>query len=531
MAFLRVLTPSELQDEIQIRQRIVTVGSAPENSIVIDHPTIAPIHISLIDEGGSCLLIDHSSKRGTFVDGVRVTKKRLQNGNRIRLADHAEILFTTGLADSVTSNSKRLVIANDQADGPISDIQKKITLQEAGFDHDQDLSEKILKSEIQQKHLSAIYQVNQSITEILDPTELAETVLDLIFQIFPIDRAAVVLYDIEAESSKPIAFKARAETDEHEPVSVSKTIIGKVIFEKSAVLAEDTYLDARFKDISSITRRSIRSVMCVPLHTKGKILGALYADALNVPGKFSEDDLRLLLAVAGALANSIENARLIDRVKRDERKLSTLERYLPSVVVEHLFHQEDSIELGGKHAAISALFADIRGFTSLAERNAPAEVVNRLNDYFTSMSEIVFKHGGTLGEYIGDEIMAYFGAPLERNDHASKTISVALEMMNEMESLKKRWRRTGLPVFDIGIGIASGEVIAGNIGSSKQMKYTIIGNAVNIASRLCANAKPGEILISEETHEKAGKPTVSVFYEKIALRGISRPIDVYKVTR
>jgi adenylate cyclase len=526
---LRVLTPPELQGEYRITQQVTTIGTSPGNNIQIDHPTVASVHASLIDEGGRYLLIDHSSRHGTFVDGVRIDKKRLEPGNRIKLGKHTELLFTFQAAESEPQADVQVIIATDRSGSPISDIQKKITLHEAGFEYQQELYRQHLEPQDQEKYLSAIYQVNQTITTIFDPRQLAEEVLDLIFQIFPLDRAAVILYDQERQSSYPVAFKSRWKTGKADPISISQTIVRKVILEKSAVLAKDTYLDDRFKDVSSITRKHIRSVMCVPLHTKGKILGALYTDSLQASGEFSEDDLRLLLAVAGALANSIENAWLVDRIKEDERKLSTLERYLPAVVVEHLFHEHESDKLGGRYASVSVLFADIRGFTSLAEQTAPSEVVNRLNDYFASMSDIVFEHGGTIGEYIGDEIMAYFGAPFESSDHAERTISVALKMMEAMKTLKLQWRNAGLPVFDIGIGIATGEVIAGNVGSIKQMKYTIIGNAVNLASRLCAYAAPGQILINSETYNCAGKPEKAIFLEKACLRGISEPVELYEI--
>lgn len=276
-------------------------------------------------------------------------------------------------------------------------------------------------------------------------------------------------------------------------------------------------------------RKQIRSVMCVPLHTKEKILGAICADALEVPGGFSEDDLRLLFAVGGALANSIENAWLIDIIKQEERKLSTLERYLPSVVLEHLLYQQDPTKLGGKTVSISILFADIRGFTPVTERTASADVVFLLNDYFTSMSEVVFEYGGTLGEYIGDEIMAYFGAPIECEDHASRTISVAMKMMERMRLLKNQRKQAGLPVFDIGIGIATGTVIAGNIGSAKQMKYTVIGNTVNLAKRLCDYAQPGQILIDADAYHVTEEPSNVRFLERANLKGISKPVALYMV--
>jgi len=525
---LKILFPADLESSHLIDQRVVTVGSAPENSIQITDTTISPVHISIIDEGDSHLLIDHSTNYGTYVDGVKVNRKRLAYGNHIRLGQRAELLFTNDIGEAFPLAEDKMIISMDPETGPVSDIQKKITLEEAGFEYRGASPYKEPADERHGRYLSALYQVNQTMTEVFEPRELASRVLDLIFQIFPIDRAAVILSNEQLRSLQPIAFKAKAKSEGSDPINMSQTILGKVVFEKSAILAKDTYLDERFKNVSSIMRKRIRSVMCVPLHTKGRILGALYADSLEAPGIFSEDDLHLLFAVAGALANAIENALLVDRIKEDERKLGTLERYLPSAVVEHLLETQDSAQLGGKNASISILFADIRGFSSLTEKIEPMMVVSLLNEYFTSMSEVVFEHGGTLGEYIGDEIMAYFGAPFERDDHAILTISVAIKMMETMKSLKKQWQGSGSPSFDVGIGIATGPVIAGNIGSIQQMKYTVIGNAVNLASRLCSRAQPGQILISSDTYKKAGEPSYANFLEKASIPGILKLIEIFE---
>ncbi len=530
MALLKILTPAELQGEFQLDKKVITVGRSAENTIRIEGSTIAPVHASIICDGNAYLLIDHSSMHGTFVNGIRVDRKHLWSGNQIRLGQDAEMLFTTSPGESEQAIDKQVVIATDEADGPISDVQKRITLEEAGFEYEGGVTNRLIEAETQKKYLSAIYQVNQNMTQIFDLTELSQKVLDLIFQIFPVDRAAVILCDSETRSPRPTAFRARSEASEEGLLSISQTIINSVILEKNAVLARDTYFDERFRNVSSIARKHIRSVMCVPLYTKGKVLGALYVDSLDVPGRFRDDDLRLLFAVGGALANSIENALLVDRIKDEERKLTTLGRYLSSVVVEHLFGQQLPSELGGRYASISVLFADIRGFTRLTELVNPADLVSHLNDYFTCMSEVVFEYGGTLGEYIGDEIMAYFGAPVACEDHGTRAMLVALKMMEKMKALKDRWQAEGKPAFDIGIGIGTGSVIAGNIGSTKQMKYTVIGNTVNLARRLCSHAQPGQILISPETYEIAHRPPNVRFLEHASLKGISKPVGVYEVT-
>jgi adenylate cyclase len=527
MASLSFLEPAGFAAPIELNRTNLTIGSAAGNMVRIDLPTIAPTHASIVAEGDHYLLIDHASEHGTFVDGVRINKKILQPGHIIMLGRDARMLFSLH-PGSKEETGRQVVITSERDDSHIGeDIQQTISLQESGYWKER--SEKVPQAETQKRHLAAIYQVHQSIMEILDVDELTQKVLDLVFEILPADRAAVIFCDDGFEHVYPAAFKEKERSGQPVSVSISQTIISRTIEQKTAVLAKDTYIDSRFRNVTSIKRKHIRSVMCVPLNTKNNAFGALYIDALNVPGGFSEEDLRLLIAVGGALANAIENSKLIARVKEEQRKLTTLERYLPSLVVDHLFRQQDSHRLGGKHASVAVLFADIRGFTPFAEKYPPAEVVSILNEYFTVMSEVVFEFGGTLGEYIGDEIMAYFGAPIECEDHAAQAIAVAQKMMKTSNSLKETWTKRGSPTFDIGIGIATGAAVAGNIGSPKQMKYTVIGSTVNLASRLCARADTGQILICPETYRTGGKPKNARALEEMRLKGISKPVQVYEI--
>jgi adenylate cyclase len=524
---LRIISPKELHGEFIVSRQITTLGSSQENAIRIDIPDVAPVHATLLKEGEAYVLVDHATEHGTYVDDVRIERRQLISGNKIRLGRHAEVVFESSPLEDVV----QAAVEVETEHGPISDIQKRITLEEAGFQYDSGPAGDLAKERIQAKHLSTIYQVNQAITEIFSLEEIAQKVLELIFQLFPVDRSAVILYDDKTQTPSPFSVKYRKESSTSQELAISQTVVRNAIVERSAILAADTYFDERLKHVSSIMRKHIRSVMCVPLHTRGKVLGALYADSQKASGVFSDDDLRLFFAIGGALANAIENAWLIEQVKEDERKLTTLERYLPSAVVEHVVGKPDSLVLGGKQVPISVLFADIRNFTSLAEQTRPGKVVTLLNEYFSSMADVVFEHGGTLGEYIGDEIMAYFGAPIECDDHASRAVAVALKMKEEIRLLRKRWKTVGSPVFRIGIGIATGPAVAGNIGSTKQMKYTVIGDTVNLACRLCSHAEPGQILISHATHMAAGDVSTAVPIGTADLKGISRSVELYEIVQ
>jgi adenylate cyclase len=190
------------------------------------------------------------------------------------------------------------------------------------------------------------------------------------------------------------------------------------------------------------------------------------------------------------------------RTEMERHRTKTLfGRYVSSAVVEELLRREEKIGLGGIRQEITILFSDIRGFTAFSEGKPPEAVVTRLNEYFTAMTRVVFRHGGTLDKYLGDGLMAIFGAPVKYPDHAWRAVAAAIEMLERLEELNRQWQNKGEVTLDIGIGINSGSVVVGNIGSPERMDYTVIGEEVNLASRLEAMSKEykTQIIISERT--------------------------------
>ena len=187
------------------------------------------------------------------------------------------------------------------------------------------------------------------------------------------------------------------------------------------------------------------------------------------------------------------------------------------------------IKKGGELRETTILFADIRGFTGISESCAPQVVVDALNEYFERMVEIVFRYEGTLDKFIGDEMMVLFGAPVAHLDDPVRAVRAALEMQAAMAALNLGHEARGLPPFEIGIGINTGEVVAGYIGSSEALEYTVIGDPVNTGSRLCAIAKPGQTLISEGTREKLGGQFELRELPDEQLKGKTRPTKVFEL--
>ena len=272
--------------------------------------------------------------------------------------------------------------------------------------------------------------------------------------------------------------------------------------------------------------------MCVPLvGSADKVLGVLYVDNFISTHRFNESDLDFLIAFAGIAAVAIENGQFSDRIRREALVRSNFERFFTPHLAARIANSPDAVKLGGDKRPVAVLFSDIRGFTALSEKLNPDTMAKLLTEYFTEMVDCVFEHGGTLDKFIGDAVMAQWGAPLGEEDDCDRAMAAALDMMTKLDALNIRWTAEGRPIVEIGVGLNFGEAFAGNIGSIRRLEYTVIGDTVNTASRLCSAAKKGEILISEELRSRLKKPPQMVAMEPMSLKGKSQPVPVFKVIR
>ena len=221
---------------------------------------------------------------------------------------------------------------------------------------------------------------------------------------------------------------------------------------------------------------------------------------------------------------SFEDLSDINKVK------STFKKYVSENIVDELLLNEDSLELGGVEQEVCVLFSDIRGFTSMSERMEPSKVVKLLNSFFDKMIDVVFKYNGTLDKIIGDELMVLYGAPLKKADDILNAVKTAKEMFTTLDQFNVKMLEEGYPELNIGIGINYGKVICGNIGSEQQMNYTVIGDTVNLASRLCSAAKPGEIIISDSVYKNLDDTIGFSLNEKLSLKGKKQPVKNWKFT-
>ncbi|HOX23512.1 MAG TPA: adenylate/guanylate cyclase domain-containing protein, partial [Elusimicrobiales bacterium] len=285
----------------------------------------------------------------------------------------------------------------------------------------------------------------------------------------------------------------------NDSVIPSQTMLRTALQEKAVCSILDASADARFSAATSIRTSAARSVLCVPLVHAGNAFGAIYLDSDQTP--FSKEDSDFCELIAGNMASLLSNKRLQHKLQQEETLRRQLRRYLPEETVNAIITKQENTLPGGTSREVTVLFSDFRGFTAAAEQLEPQKVLEMLNAHFSVIVDIIFKYNGVLDKYLGDGLMALFGVRNGDDDHALNAVKCALEMRRDLQiKLIERTRIKDRPALPLGIGINTGKVVIGDIGSHLRSDYTAIGDAVNMASRLVGLAKSGQILLTEQTY-------------------------------
>jgi adenylate cyclase len=278
--------------------------------------------------------------------------------------------------------------------------------------------------------------------------------------------------------------------------------------------------------------QQIRSAMCAPLWNQDSVIGVIHVDSPIHVGTFTEKDLDLLTALANFAAVSIDRARLHERVVEEKRIRGRLERYHSPQVVDEII--ADAATTGSFKTArtktVTILFADLVGFTSWSEKMGAEQLADLLTKFFTLSSDAVFAYEGTIDKFIGDAVMAFFGAPIDQPDHAARAVTSALKMREGVAIWNADRKAKGEPEIQVRIAINTGEAIVGEIGSQTRVDYTVLGNAVNVAARMEEFvAGPGDICIGPATFEATKDQFVVAQMGHFALKGLSTQVPMYKV--
>ncbi len=361
-----------------------------------------------------------------------------------------------------------------------------------------------------------------------DLDQLLHKVLMSLFKFVNADRAVILLRENDGKL-QPRAAHRRDGTDA--PIQVSSTILNHVMTERAAVLTHDASMDFASSKGKSMILNRISSAIVVPLLHEKQVLGALWLDSASL-AQFQQKDLELVTTVGNQAAMFIENNLLAKKVEQEITTRERFSRLLSPNVAEQVISGKLEVKKGGVHVPECTVFnSDIRGFTRMSE-GATAGVINELlNDYFELMVETIFKYEGTLDKFMGDGIMAFWGAPAVHADDAVRSVQCALDQMEVLGKFNRKRIETGHPPLAVGMGLHTGPLIAGYVGSSKAMSYTVIGDTANTSARLCGIALAGQIIVSELTLARLGGRFEVDELPPAHLKGKEKPLRIFNVKR
>jgi adenylate cyclase len=542
MAHLKITDASGRQWQFSFLPNVAcTIGRAPDNTVVLDDPRASRYHAHINQSDGIFTIVDGAVVNGqlrrsankVFINGEPQFDHQLKNGDRVTIGastlrfeqpveerttdvryddkplGHTQLLISANDVMSTVLRSKDEVATSPQRDKVLETLQRKANI------------------------LSALYEMSKTLGSVFDLNAIFEKATDIIFRSTPADRVVALISEDGREDANltPIAVRARDNKLEAHArkLSIGRTITRKVMKERVALLSQDAASDEQFAGVDSIVSQGVRSTICAPLVAESRVHGALYADRLDPFAAFKPDDLELISAVAAQTAIAVENARAHERLAREEVARANYSRFLPEYVVKQMLENPESFKLGGVSQTITILFADIRGFTRISEHAPPEKIVSLLNRYFSAMTDIIFAHGGTLDKYLGDGLMALFGAPTATPDDASNALNAAVAMQRRLLGINRELRDEGIPEIGVGMGLHTGEVVVGYIGSERRSEYTAIGDTVNTSSRLESNALGGEILISDATAKAAHSRYKLQPREPIMVKNRQQPVNLWEV--
>ena len=510
----------------------IAIGRTEGNDLVLNHPSVSRKHAKFESRDNRWWVVDLKSTNGVKVNGNLVTEAQVAAGDKIHIGSvqlDLRALPSVDFSDqSMFDNPSGTVIRR------ISDFNSEFGLDLA--DAAQQAQQRPptppgtpAPTVTREKIFQVLVQVAKALLQSDDLNSLLNTVMEMIFKYLPVERGLIILFD---ENGQPVPKLTRfLDASEARDIPISRTILKMVAEQQVALMTSNALEDARLLGGKSIAIHGIRSAMCVPLWNRQRVIGAVQVDSSIHIGSFNEEDLDLLTALANFAAVAIERAQLSEKIEQERKIRSKMERYHSPAVIDEIVKgvvSADESEI--RNAEVSILFADISGFTTVSETKRPEEVAEFLSHFFSCAVESIFAYGGTLDKFIGDAVMAFFGAPIPQEDHADRAILAGLMMQRLVGEWNAERDKAGLPPVRIRVGINSGPAVVGNVGTEKRVDYTVLGSAVNIASRLESGvAKPGQVVISQNTIDRTLGSFETEALGEFALKGLQQKMPVFAV--
>src|SRR5258707_1924700 len=527
MARLIISSPDGKNGILELTKPVITIGRGNANDLVLNDSSVSRFHAVIKLKENSIFVADRGSTNGIILNDKKIKKETELKGGDTALVGR----YTLRLEDL---DEKGIQVRRGQWPSTLNQIMQgrsdRATLArnaEISSSALTDLAGRVKKLERENYLLTVLYEAGKALNSKLALEHICEQVISLACLIEGVERGFVMLIDESGEAVRQsdVRYRDSQNAGTRPEIILSKSVLELIRSEKQPILIEDANADERFSGSESLKISGLRSAMCAPLLGKDRLFGVLHVDNLEKASAFTHEELNVFALRAAQAGAAIDNTVAHEKIAQQSLQRSALERFLSPEVVEMVVANPD-IRLGGVNQEVTVMFADIRGFTAMSEDMEPGRVVEILNEDFTRVTDVIFDNGGTLDKYIGDAVMAVFGAPISKGKDAANAVNSAIQIQRLLIELNRDAAAPDWPELRGGIGINTGNAIAGNIGSPRQLDYTVVGDVVNTAQRLMANATGKQILISESTARKLGKGFDMERLPELKVKGRSEAVPV-----
>ncbi len=496
MPYLIIKKNEEIISEPEIHRTPFKIGRLPDNDLLLPDLSVSREHCVIFRDSDEYYIRDLESKNGTFLNTVRiVTPCKLNEGDVIDIGEYT-CIFRLGIPEFRK---------------PLPGTQRTInveTLQERLFIRHGNRGNRI------NMHFYILHQLAKSLLLNPEIMQVYDTALAMLLQSIEAERGAIITYNdkgmLEITAKRSILEKVQSEPE------INMKIANEALEKIATIITTD--------------HKESRQIICSPLWEKSKLYGAIYLDGDVKKANFSESDLELLTAVANMVAIAIKQSELYERFKKETILRHNLEQYFSPDIVKEILSDSmgvSKVNMGIEERYGTVMFVDIKDFTTLSENLPPKDLLEILNEYLEICSKTIFKYKGSVNKFIGDGVMSVFGLPFPLKNDAEMAINAGVEIIRLIRDFTSKL--SSEKRFRAKIGINSGRMIAGNFGSSHRLEYSVLGDVVNIASRIEGIAKPDQILIGENTYRMVKEKFRTAEVGNIWLKGKNESLRVFEI--
>ena len=539
------------QGQTHVLSGISLLGRDPACAVPIADAAASREHAVIRPDEAGFVVEDLDSRSGTWVNGARTRKAVLLDGDVVRIGlVELRVRSNAALEGEVPPDEVQVVRSRFQPTARLSlDVVRFRTsaryLQDSGgglpaltesgsapsLAPGKAPSPPSRRGAAVTRRLELLCEISNSLAAVHQPDQLARETAARLVGMFPgLRRIGFFQLTDAADGGDPVLRPTylvdRSERAAGRPVQISRTVLQEAIRSRQAILSEDIHVDPRFDRSESLQASGVRSMICAPLCVGERVRGVLYVDSTDPARRLDEGALRLVTGVAAIVASALENARLFAEVQAESARRASLERYFSPDLVDRVLRGELPLAREGYQARGTILFVDIRGFTRLTLTTDPKVLVAALNAYFAGMQRIIFRSRGTVERFGGDSILAYWGVVDQDADGPAHATRAALAMQAEVFRLNPQLEAQGRPPLQVAVGLNTGEVIAGDVGSTERYEFTVLGDAINMARRFEALAGPWEVVAGAATVAALGDRLLHHHLAPTRVKGKDEPVVV-----